>query len=111
MTLQSITQNAGQLGEILDRTGQPIRKASVEAFECVRQEAGELLSCASEQIRKNPVPVVLGAVAFGVAVGYLLVSNRHAPTFQESFVNEPLEHATDSISTALNRLYGNLKFW
>lgn len=111
MNIESITQNAGQLGEILDRTCQPISKASAEAYESVRQEAGALFSCASAQIRKNPVPVVLGAVAFGVAVGCLLMSGRHTPTFQERYVNEPLDQATDTISAALNRLYGNLKFW
>lgn len=111
MSLESISKNAGPLGEILERTGQPILQASSEAGHAIYSEAEHLLACASERIRQNPVPFVVGAVAFGIAVGYLIVAGRHTPTFQERYVDEPLDQATDTITSTLNRLYENLKFW
>ncbi len=111
MTLESISKDAAQLGESLERTSEPIRQASKEAGQAIRTEAEHLLACASERIRKNPVPVVVGAVAFGVAIGYLIVASRHTPTFQEQYVNEPLDQATDAIGSTFTRLVGNLKFW
>ncbi len=111
MTLQSISENADQFGEILDRTGKPIRQASIDASQAICAETKHVLELASEQIRKNPVPIVVAAVAFGVAIGYLIVSGRHTDTFQERYVDEPLSQATDAISSTFNRLYGNLKFW
>ncbi|MES2920924.1 MAG: hypothetical protein V4819_05235 [Verrucomicrobiota bacterium] len=107
MSLESISKNAGQLGEILERTGQPIAQAATEASHAICSEAEHLLAFASERIRQNPVPVVVGAVAFGIAIGYLIVAGRHTPTFQERYVNAPLDQA----GGAFGRLYENLKFW
>lgn len=90
---------------------EPVRKAATEAYNTVREDTCEALSCASEQIRKNPVAVVMGAIAFGVAIGWIIRSGQHQATFQERYVNEPLDSASDAISTSLGRLYGNLKFW
>ena len=111
MTLESIPENADKFGEILDRTTKPLRQASVDASHAICTEAKHALACATEQIRKNPVPIVVGAVAFGVAIGYLIVSGRQTDTFHERYVDEPLAQATDAISSTFNRLYGNLKFW
>lgn len=111
MTLESISKNAGQLGEILDRTGQPIRQATTEASHAISNEAMQVLSSASERIRKNPVPIVVGAVAFGIAIGCLIMSGRHQATFQERYVDEPLGQATDAICSTVGRLLENLKFW
>ena len=111
MTLESIPENADEFGEILDRTAKPLRQASIDASRAICTEAKHALACATEQIRKNPVPIVVGAVAFGVAIGYLIVSGRQTDTFHERYVDEPLAQATDAISSTFNRLYGNLKFW
>lgn len=111
MSLESISKNAGPLGEILERTGPPIAQAATEASHAICSEAEHLLACASERIRQNPVPIVVGAVAFGIAIGYLIVASKHTPTFQEQFVNEPLDQATDAIGNTFTRLVENLKFW
>lgn len=46
------------------------------------------LACdrASEMVRKNPLPTVLGALAFGAAVGYLVFSSR--PSIGDRLVRE-----------------------
>jgi hypothetical protein len=103
MKLESIS-HTGHLGDILERTAQPVCNA-------ICSEASHLLACASERIRQNPVPIVAGAVAFGIAIGYLIVSGRHTPTFQERYVSEPLDQAVETIGSSFGRLYGNLKFW
>lgn len=111
MSLESISKNAAQLGEILERNGQPVLQASKEASQAICSEAEHLLACATDRIRENPVPIVVGALALGVAIGYLIVSGRHTPTFRERYVNEPLDHAVDSLGSSVSRLVENLKFW
>lgn len=111
MTRESIGKTAGQLGDRLARTGEPIRLAATEACHAARSEAEHALSRAAGSIRKNPLSFTVGAVAFGVAVGCLIMSGRHTPTVRERLVIEPLEHAGGAIATSLSRLYGNLKFW
>lgn len=111
MSLESISNTAGQLGESLQRGSEPIRQASQEAGQAIRSEAEHLLACASDRIRQNPVPIVVGALAFGVAIGYLIVAGRHTPTFQERYVNEPLDQAADTIGSTVSRLVENFKFW
>lgn len=48
------------------------------------------LACdrASEMVRKNPLPTVLGALAFGAAVGYLVFSSRGTPSIGDRLVRE-----------------------
>ena len=50
----------------------------------------ETLATSKEYVRRNPVPVVLGAVAFGVGIGYMLTMARRKQTFGESYADEPL---------------------
>ena len=53
-------------------------------------------------LNRNPVPVVLGALAFGAALGYLIVmTRREEPTFRERFVDEPLHTAREAIYAVL----------
>jgi hypothetical protein len=103
MTLESIA-STDHLGDILQRTAQPVSHA-------IHDETSKLLAAASERIRQNPVPIVAGAVAFGIAIGYLIVAGRHTPTFQERYVSEPLDQAAESLGSTFGRLYENLKFW
>lgn len=85
--------------------------SSKDAYQCICSEAEDLLNSASEQIRKNPLPAVAGAFAFGIAIGYLVMSARHTPTMTERYLSEPLSETGDAISASLSRLLGNLKFW
>ncbi len=57
---------------------------------------------AKEYVRQNPIPVVLGALALGVALGYLaVISRRHEQTLRERYVDDPLISARDAIYAAL----------
>lgn len=111
MTLESIGRTAGQLGGTLSRAGEPIRLAATEACHAVRDETGQAISRAAGSIRKNPLSFMIGAVAFGVAVGCLIMSGRHTPTARERYITGPLDHAGNALASSLHRLHGNLKFW
>jgi ElaB/YqjD/DUF883 family membrane-anchored ribosome-binding protein len=61
-----------------------------EIYQSAALKAADTLAISKEYVRRNPVPVVLGAVAFGVAIGYMLMMARRKPTFSERYVDEPL---------------------
>jgi hypothetical protein len=109
--MDNIAETTDQLGASIDKKVESLEQRAREAAATVRCEAENAASCANDCIRKNPLPVVAGAFAFGVAVGYLIVTTRHTPTFQERYFREPLDHANDALSNTFHRLAGNLKFW
>lgn len=114
MTTPNIDKTADQLSDILDRTGEPIRKAADEAYQTLRTEGSQLVSCASERIRQNPVPAVLGALALGIGIGCLIASGKNHYSEERHFMDEPLDlagHVGESLTNSLGRLYSNLKFW
>jgi ElaB/YqjD/DUF883 family membrane-anchored ribosome-binding protein len=61
----------------------------------------ETLATSKEYVRRNPVPVVLGAVAFGVAAGYMLMLALRKQTFGERYVDEPLVAVREAFLGAL----------
>ncbi len=65
-------------------------------------KAEETLMTSKEYVRRNPIPVALGAIAFGAAVGYLLVTARRKPTFSERYVDEPLDGVRKAMLAALS---------
>ncbi|MCX6865486.1 MAG: hypothetical protein NTV46_04570 [Verrucomicrobia bacterium] len=74
------------------------------AREIARQatdEAEDSLATSKDYVRQNPVLVVAGAIAFGAAIGCLLMMARRQPTFRERYVDEPLDSARDAILAAL----------
>jgi hypothetical protein len=64
-------------------------------------KAEDTLVTSREYVRRNPVPVVLGAIAFGVAIGYTLMMARRKPTFGERYADEPLVAVREAILGAL----------
>ena len=112
--MNTINQEGGQIEDDIERVSEPLADAARDLCQSICKESKNALCCASEQIKKNPVPIVVGAVAFGIAVGCLIMSGRHTPTFQERYVDEPLDQAGDvvsNISESIGRMIANLKFW
>lgn len=70
-------------------------------YRCAATKAGESLAAGKKCVRKNPVPVVLGAVVLGAAVGFLILNSRRKLTFVERFADEPLSSVREAILTAL----------
>ncbi|MEO7100416.1 MAG: hypothetical protein ABI162_13725 [Luteolibacter sp.] len=112
--MNNINTEGGEIQDGIERVTEPLADSARVVCQSICQESKNALCCASEQIRKNPVPSVVGAFAFGIAVGCLIMSGRHTPTFQDRYVDEPLDQAGDvvsNISKSIGRLVANLKFW
>jgi ElaB/YqjD/DUF883 family membrane-anchored ribosome-binding protein len=76
--------------------------AAKEICQTVSVKAEDTMIRTKEYVRLNPVPVVLGAIAFGAALGYMIMlTRRHEPTFRERFAAEPLDATREAIFAAL----------
>lgn len=85
-----------KLDKDVDRTKGYAQQA-VEAVEATK----ETLATSKEYVRRHPVPVVIGAIAFGAAVGYMLMMARRKQTFGERYVDEPLIAVREAILGAI----------
>jgi ElaB/YqjD/DUF883 family membrane-anchored ribosome-binding protein len=72
-----------------------------DIYQSVALKAEDTLATSREFVRRNPIPVVLGAIAFGVAIGYVMMSARRKPTFRGQYVDEPLGAVREAIRSAL----------
>jgi ElaB/YqjD/DUF883 family membrane-anchored ribosome-binding protein len=72
-----------------------------DMYHSAAEKAGDTLTTCKGYVHRNPVPVVLGSVAFGVALGYMLVMTRRRPTFGERYADEPLVAVREAILEAL----------
>lgn len=64
--------------------------------------AGEALTTSKEYARRNPLHVVLGAIAISAAIGYMIVRARRTPTFRERFAEDPLVSVREAVFSALS---------
>lgn len=91
--------------EVVDATKHKFQRATDSAKEMYLSaavKAEESLESSKEYVRRNPVPVVLGALAFGAALGYLLQSAVRKQTFSEHYADEPMSAVRDAILGALS---------
>jgi len=72
-----------------------------DMYQSAALKAEDTLSTSKEYVRQNPVLVVVGALAFGAAIGCMLMMARRHPTFRERYVDEPLDSAREAILAAL----------
>ncbi|MEY3894751.1 MAG: hypothetical protein RLZZ214_270, partial [Verrucomicrobiota bacterium] len=72
-----------------------------DLYQAAALKTGDTIATSKDYVRRNPVPVVLGAVAFGVAIGYLVVTARRKPTFGERYADEPMAAMREAIVGAL----------
>lgn len=88
----------------VDATKDAAHRASETAkdiYQSAALNAGDSLACSKEYVRQNPVLVVVGAIAFGAAVGCMLMMARRQPTFRERYLEEPLDSAREAVLAAL----------
>ncbi len=91
-------------GDVADATRDAANRATEtakEMYQSAALRAGDALATSENYVRRNPVPVVLGAIAFGAALGYLLLAPRRKPTFSERYSDEPLAAVREAILEAL----------
>lgn len=90
--------------EIYDTTADAAKCTTDKAkdvYQKVKVKTGETLSCSKDYVRRNPLPVVIGAVAFGAAIGCLVMISRRRPTFGERYADEPLIAVREAVLGAL----------
>lgn len=75
--------------------------AAKDMYQSLALKTEDTLATTKDFVRRNPVPVVIGAVAFGVAIGYMLLMSRRKPTFGERYVDEPLVAVREALLGAL----------
>lgn len=78
-----------------------VTEAAKDMYQTAALKAGDTLTTSKEYVRQNPVPVVLGAIAFGAAIGYMILMARRKPTFGERYAEEPLGAMREAILSAL----------
>ena len=74
---------------------------ATSTWETTKTGVTDTVTSGEELLRKNPVGAVLGALAIGVAIGYL-VSQRE-PTRRERYIDQPLEDLQSLVRTLADR--------
>ncbi len=72
-----------------------------EIYQSADKKAIKLFDNSREYVRRNPVPVILGALALGVAIGYAVTNSCRKASFGERFSEEPLNSVRTAILSAL----------
>jgi ElaB/YqjD/DUF883 family membrane-anchored ribosome-binding protein len=67
-----------------------------ETCQSLSVKAEETLLRTKDYVRQNPVPILLGSLVFGAAIGCLVaLTRRSAPTLRERFLDDPVHTARD----------------
>ena len=77
--------------EVTDATKVAAKRATCKAKDMYRsaaQTAGDTLVTSKEYVRRNSVPVVLGAIAVGAAIGHMVMMGRRRRAFSERYAGE-----------------------
>lgn len=102
---KGITNAVEDIGEnVVDAGKSTARYAADKAralYQSAAERADESLTASKEYVCRNPVPAVLGAFAFGAAIGCLLMLARRKPTFSERYADEPLAAVREALIGAL----------
>ena len=70
---------------------------AIDLYQSAAMKAEDTLATSKEYVRRNPVPVVLGSIAFGAAIGYLVMMARRKPTFSERYAEDPMVAVREAI--------------
>jgi ElaB/YqjD/DUF883 family membrane-anchored ribosome-binding protein len=82
-------------------TAKRVADTAKEIYHLSAVKAEETLAVSKEYVRRNPVSVLLGAVAVGAALGYVMMMAKRKPTFGERYADEPIAAVRDAILGAL----------
>lgn len=80
-----------------------------DMYHSVTRKAEDALMTSKDYVRRHPIPVVIGTIFMGAAVGYLLVKSWHKPTFRERYADEPLDAVREVILGALSPVSRTLR--
>ena len=102
---KDITDAVEDIGEDIADAGKSTAQYAADKaralYQSAAERAEESLTTSKEYVCRNPLPVVLGAFAFGAALGCLLIMARRKPTFSERYADEPLAAVREALIGAL----------
>ncbi len=87
--------------DVTKDAGHRVTDTAKDLYQSAALNAEDSLATAKEYVRQNPVLVVAGALAFGAAIGCMLMMARRQPTFRERYVDVPLDSVREAILAAL----------
>ena len=111
MTTDSLSNRAEKISDSFTNLLKPVEASAETSCQTLRKEANQLISRASTQIRRNPLPAVTGAFAFGIAIGCVIMSGRQSQPNESFDLRQPLADADEILTGSLRAVYNNLKFW
>ncbi len=97
---QTAQQFAGQVRDQAQHVADQIREQAGNVAGQVRDQAEKAIAEGGEYVRQNPWPAVLGAAGVGLLVGFAL-AHRREPSFRSRYLDDPLDHARDVLSSLL----------
>ncbi len=101
-TLSSeVEEGAGRTAGYAQHAFDATKDAARDIYQSAALKAEDTLKLSTAYMRRNPVPVLLGAIALGASVGYLLMAARRRPSFGERYLDEPLVSVREAILSAL----------
>jgi ElaB/YqjD/DUF883 family membrane-anchored ribosome-binding protein len=78
------------------------RETATDIYQNVSSKVEGGVVRSKEYAQQHPLPVILGTLAFGAAIGILVAMTRRAePTFRERLTDEPLHLAREAIFAVL----------
>ncbi len=95
----------GIAGDIIDATKNAAKGTADSAKDIYRSatvKVEDTLETSRMYVRQNPLPVVIGAIALGAAVGCLLTVLGRKPTFSERYAEGPLDAVREAVISALS---------
>jgi ElaB/YqjD/DUF883 family membrane-anchored ribosome-binding protein len=97
----SIDTTLNNVTEAVQDGAQQAASAVKEACQSLSVKAEETLVRTKDYVQQNPVPILLGSLIFGAAVGCLLaLTRRPEPTLRERFITDPVSTARDILQAA-----------
>lgn len=89
-----------------DQPAEAIKACCPEMTACMKDG----LDQTKAYVRKNPVPILLGAVAFGMAMGCVLaIATRREVTLRERLLDQPLTNFREALHEALAPMNEHLR--
>ena len=101
---EGVQQTKGYARQAVDATKDAAHRATdsvKEIYHTAAVKAEDALTTSKDYARRHPVTFVLGSIAIGAAIGYLIMNARKKPTFRERFAEEPLGSVREAIFSAL----------
>lgn len=82
-------------------TGHRVADSAKDMYQSAARKAEGAQAISREYVRHNPLLVVAVSIAFGAAVGCLIMMGRRQPTFRQRCVDEPLDSAREAMLAAI----------